>query len=53
MHPETDYEERLRERKLWFNPSKGEKLETLDGGPVPSLTQEEFEDLGDLVNGYV
>ena len=53
LHPEIDYEECLRERNLCFNQSKGEKLETIEGGPVPSMTQEEYDDLGDLVNGYV
>ena len=38
VHPEIDYEACLRERNLYFNPSKGEKLETLEGGPVPRMS---------------
>ena len=53
MAPTLDYEALLATKGLKFTQENGEKLMTLDDQPLPPMSQQEFEQVGNLVMGYV
>ena len=52
--PKVDYEKALADKGLKFiDPEKEHRLVTSKGDPLPRMNQQDFEEVGDLVLGYV
>ena len=53
MAPTINYSEELANWGLYFEPEGMQRLLRIDGQEMQRMAQEEFEKVGDLVNGYV